>query len=100
MQEFCLKMIIREDFRTRVECGKFRRLSYVRTLFTYISKTVSKLIHWVHVGAEHCLPKRFRGVNLPLPPMHEILAKVPLEVLIDKALKNVLVVVKATVLLQ
>ena len=103
MREFCLKMIIREECRTWVECGKFRRLSDARILFAYISKIVSKSIHMVHVSAEHYLSKRFRGLNLV--PLHmktgnEILAKAFRQVLTERALKRVLVIVKATVLLH
>ena len=93
MREFCLKVIIREEFRTRVECGKFFRLWYVRILFAYVSKTVSKSIHI----------KRYRGLNLL--PLHlktgnKILAKASWKVLTERALKRILVIVKATVLLQ
>ena len=103
MREFSLKMIISEEFRTRVECGKFRRLLYVRILFAYISKILSKSIHRVHASAEHYLSTRYRGLNLL--PLHlktgnEILAKASHQVLTERALKCVFVVVKATVLLQ
>ena len=43
MREFFLKMIICEEFRTRVECGKFCRLKFVKMLFAYRSTTVSKI---------------------------------------------------------
>ena len=64
MCEFRLKIVMREEFRTRVNYGKFGRLSYVRILFTYNSKAVRKSIIRVHVSAEKYLPKRYGGCNL------------------------------------
>ena len=47
--------------------GKFGRLSFVRILSTYMSKTMSKSINRVHVSAENYLSKRYRGWNLLFP---------------------------------
>ena len=61
---FRLKIIMHRGSRARVKYGKFGRLSFIRILFMYMSKTMSKSINRVHVSAEHCLSKLYGGWNL------------------------------------